>query len=168
MLKPIDIHNTKFKTTFKGYNQEEVDAFVAKIVVEYENIYKENQRLREEKTQLEEKFKSQSNREQDIYDLLALTKETVAEAKEIANHQSATLVEEAKKEAERIKRQAKLDVEEQKQRLRELEVKERRFKEQIRQLMETFWNMLEDNNKAFSDDEPTRTYNEVAASEQEE
>ena len=38
MLKPIDIHNMEFKRVFKGYDPEEVDDFLAEIVVKYEDI----------------------------------------------------------------------------------------------------------------------------------
>ncbi len=47
MLKPIDIHNMDFTRSFKGYNPEEVDDFLATIVTKYETIYQENKQLRE-------------------------------------------------------------------------------------------------------------------------
>ena len=48
MLKPIDIHNMEFKRVFKGYDPEEVDDFLADIVLKYEAVYQENRKLRQE------------------------------------------------------------------------------------------------------------------------
>ena len=39
MLRPIDIHNAEFKRSFKGYNEQEVDAFLEKVG---EKAYEEN------------------------------------------------------------------------------------------------------------------------------
>lgn len=47
MLKPIDIHNMEFKRVFKGYDPEEVDDFLADIVLKYEAVYQENRKLRQ-------------------------------------------------------------------------------------------------------------------------
>ena len=46
MLRPIDIHNAEFKRSFRGYNEEEVDEFLSRIVSEYENVVQQNKDMK--------------------------------------------------------------------------------------------------------------------------
>ena len=48
MLTPMDIHNKDFKRSFRGYNEEEIDDFLDKVVNDYEKLFRENDRLKEE------------------------------------------------------------------------------------------------------------------------
>ncbi len=185
MLKPMDIHNAEFKRSFKGYNEEEVDSFLAKVVGEYEKLWKDNKRLSDEVEELRGSIKSYQNKEQDIHGLITLTKEMVSEAKAIANQQAQSLVEQARLQAKMITEEAKdqaqkdilsarEEVELAQRRLKELSSKEKSFKERMRQLMETFWAMLEDvservpiTEKAEENNENTKIYREVAVADEE-
>lgn len=46
MLTPQDIENKVFKTSFKGYNTEEVDNFLQEVCDSFVELYLENKRLR--------------------------------------------------------------------------------------------------------------------------
>lgn len=50
MLTPLDIQSAVFHRTFRGYSEAEVDDFLDRVVVEYEQLYRENLAL---KAQLE-------------------------------------------------------------------------------------------------------------------
>jgi len=155
MLKPIDIHNAEFSVSFRGYNREEVDEFLAKIVSKYEDVYQENKELQERIKQLEEELRQYQNKESDIYGLIALTRETASEAKEVASLQAQGIVDEAKIKANVILEEARLKakqmIQEQQdklsqmqRRVQELSDVEYKFKKRMKQLMETIWAMLED------------------------
>lgn len=155
MLKPIDIHNAEFSVSFRGYNKEEVDDYLAKIVSKYEDIYKENKGLQEQIKQLEQELRQYQNKESDIYGLITLTRETASEAKEVANLQAQAIVDEAKLKAnvilEEAKAKAKQIVQEQQDKLNQMQRRileltdiEHKFKKRMKQLMETIWAMLED------------------------
>ncbi|MDF2569775.1 MAG: divIVA, partial [Sporomusa sp.] len=47
MLTPLDIHSKEFKRSFRGYNEEEVDEFLDKVIKDYETLYRENIDLKE-------------------------------------------------------------------------------------------------------------------------
>jgi len=53
VLTPRDILQAEFKRVWKGYNPDEVDAFLHRVVGEYETLYRENERLRERIKELE-------------------------------------------------------------------------------------------------------------------
>lgn len=143
MLKPIDIHNAEFKRSFKGYNEEEVDAFLAKVVSEYENLYQENVSLKESVRKLEQELSQQGTREQDIYRLIALTKETVAEAKEVARNQASEIVAAAKRKAEAEVAENEQRLREYQSRLAAMQRQEQKFKERLREVMESVWRQVE-------------------------
>ena len=48
MLTSADIHNKEFGWSFRGYNEDEVDAFLDEIVNDFDLLVRENERLREE------------------------------------------------------------------------------------------------------------------------
>src|SRR5690554_5991335 len=98
----MDIHNTDFKRSFKGYNEEEVDEFVAKIVSHYESLYQENKRLQDEIQTLQEELQKKQSREQDVLDLISLTKQAVSEIRDLSTTQSEAVLEEAKLKAAQI------------------------------------------------------------------
>ena len=47
MLTPMDIHNKEFKRVFRGYSEEDVDAFMNNIAGDYEKVYREYCELKE-------------------------------------------------------------------------------------------------------------------------
>ncbi|MFB5066306.1 MAG: DivIVA domain-containing protein [Candidatus Wallacebacter cryptica] len=178
MLRPIDIHNAEFKRSFRGYNEEEVDEFLSRIVSEYENVVQQNKDLKEEIKKLEEELRQFQNKESDIYGLITLTRETVSEAKEVANQQAQSIIDEANLKAKVIideaKFKAKQILQENTEQLEQLQQKVRRlseveaaFKQRMRQLMETIWAMLEDVKiteiKQQDESAATRVYEDLAA-----
>ena len=54
MLTPMDIHNKEFKRSFRGYNEDEIDDFLDQVVNDYERLYRENERLKNEVAQQKE------------------------------------------------------------------------------------------------------------------
>lgn len=165
MLKPIDIHNIDFTRSFKGYNPEEVDDFLASIVGKYETIYQENKQLREQLEKAQAQLKEHSYQEQDVHDLISLTKQTVQELKKMAEVKAANVVAVAKSDAERITSEARReaerilsDVEIRLARTRQAEVE---LREKIRLTMESIWNVLTDGGVRLSDE--TKPYHQIAA-----
>lgn len=159
----MDIHNVEFKRTFKGYSPEEVDEYLASIVSKYESIYQENRRLQEELQNLKKELAGQDHQEQDVLDLISLTKQTVQELKGMASQEAANLVQTAKTNAERIVSEARLEaqrlVADAEMDLAKTQRAERQMRESIRLTMESIWNNLtEPESKPV---EVTRVYKEI-------
>ena len=55
-LSPTDINNKEFKKGIRGYSIDEVDEFLDKIVESYEEIFKENEILKENLSRVNEKL----------------------------------------------------------------------------------------------------------------
>ncbi|MBQ3336893.1 MAG: DivIVA domain-containing protein [Selenomonadaceae bacterium] len=46
LLTPMDIHDHQFKKAFRGYNENEVDDFLDKVVADFERLISDNERLK--------------------------------------------------------------------------------------------------------------------------
>lgn len=156
MLKPLDFHNTEFTRTFRGYNEEEVDEFVTKIVSHYESLYQENKRLQEEIQNLQEELQKKQSREQDVLDLISLTKQAVSEIRDLSTTQSEAVVKEAELKAAQIVAEAEA-------RLKAVKSAERIFKQRMRTLMESIWSMVEETEFVEEASEKTKVYRDAAA-----
>lgn len=144
MLKPRDIANVEFRTAFRGYHQDDVDEFVRKIVAAYEDLYQENMKLQEHTSELRLRIDEYSQTETHIDETLSLARQTAADAKAAAEERARAIVAEAKMQAEEIVRQARLRAEEHVARARELTRQERAFRERFRDLLESYWALLEE------------------------
>lgn len=166
MLKPMDIHNVEFKRSFKGYDPQEVDNYLASIVGKYETVYRENKRLQEELGQVQKELQKKGQKEQDILDLISLTKQTADEIKNLSNQEAQNLVDTANSEADRIISVARLEaqriVSDAEGRLIQTQRAEVQLKEQVRLAMESIWNIL---NEESVDLASTRPYRKTAATE---
>ena len=56
MLTPMDIHNKEFKRGFRGYSEEDVDAFMDNIADDYEKVYREYCEIKEKCEKLQDKL----------------------------------------------------------------------------------------------------------------
>lgn len=111
MLTPRDIHEAEFKRVWRGYDPEEVDDFLRRVVVEYEAVYKENERLRQRITELESQLQEYSRTETQIDETLALARQTAAELKEAARKEAEAAVAQARLSAQQILAEAKRQAE---------------------------------------------------------
>lgn len=62
MLTPMDIHNKEFSRSFRGYDEDEVDAFLDEVVNDYERLLRERDELRDQVARLQEEFEEARNR----------------------------------------------------------------------------------------------------------
>lgn len=120
MLTPLDIHNHEFKKSFRGYDENEVDDFLDRIVSDYEKVLRENEKLKERANLNEKELSHYKNLEQNMQDTLMIAQKTAEEvlnaarknAKEIrenASNDAQRVHENTMREAQNIRVQAQLD-----------------------------------------------------------
>ena len=71
-LTAMDINNKEFKRGLRGYSVEEVDEFLDQVVENYEELYKENSRLKESLSRVNEKLEHYEKLEATIQNTLLL------------------------------------------------------------------------------------------------
>ena len=98
MLRPIDIQNKEFDRKLKGYNPDQVDDFLDKVINDYEAVLKENQNLKEKLKDCEADIEHYKKIEKTLDNAVTVARET-----------AEGIIENAKAESENIIRRAKLD-----------------------------------------------------------
>lgn len=101
-ISPQDIRQQQFTSKmFKGYDPQEVDAFLDDIAEDYESVLKDNALLREQIAAQEERGRGVSEREKTLQDTLITTQRLADEMKAAAKREADLLVREAELRADK-------------------------------------------------------------------
>jgi len=101
-LSPLFIKKQEFEKSMRGYNVEEVQAFLNKISSDMEELINQNEALEQEVAALNNKVVEFQKIEKNLQDTLIKTQETSAQALESAKKQAALIVKEAEIKASQI------------------------------------------------------------------
>lgn len=102
MLTPLDIHNKEFKRSFRGYNEEEVDEFLDRVIKDYELLYRENIELKENIDRLNGKLEHFQHMENTLHNTLIVAQETAEEVKLNAKKTTELMMKEAEINAQKL------------------------------------------------------------------
>ncbi len=98
MITPMDIHNKEFKKGFRGYSEEDVNAFMAEVASDYELLYRDNRELKDVIEQLREKIRHYEQMESTMNSTLVLAQETAENVKSAARKEAELIVQGAEQE----------------------------------------------------------------------
>ena len=121
MLTPIDIHNREFKKGLRGYKESEVDEFLDRVVVDYEKLWRENERLKEQARFNEKEINHYRNLERNLQDTLVVAQKTADEVvsaakknaremRENAVRESKTMYDNTVRETQNMREQTQIDI----------------------------------------------------------
>lgn len=100
-ITPMDIRQQQFTVrTFRGFDVQEVDAFLEDVADDYETLMKENTLLKEQLQVLEERTRGLEDREKVLQETLITTHRLTDEMKESAKREAALIVREAEQRGE--------------------------------------------------------------------
>ncbi len=100
-VTPLDIRKQEFKKVMRGFDAEEVNAFLNTIADEYEAVLSDNRNLRERLVALEERLNEFKAIETNLRNTLLTAEKLTQEAKENARREASLLIREAEMEAEK-------------------------------------------------------------------
>src|SRR5699024_2993088 len=78
-LTPLDIHNKEFTRSFRGYDEDEVNDFLDKIIKDYELVIREKKELEEKVSGLNERLGHFTNIEETLNRSILVAQETAEE-----------------------------------------------------------------------------------------
>ncbi len=102
MITPLDIQNKEFSKSFRGYNEDEVDLFLDKIIEGYEKLNNENEELKEKNKLYQEQLDKYNSIEKTLKDTLIVAQSTAEEVAMNANKKSEIIIKEAEEKARKI------------------------------------------------------------------
>ncbi len=106
-ISPTNIRSMEFENSFRGYNREEVKAYLNKLAAEVDEILTSNQDLQIEVSNLKAKIEQAGSLEEELKKALAKQKETEPRKTEPAQNDSKEIIREAELKAARIVNRAK-------------------------------------------------------------
>jgi len=142
-ITPMDIEQQEFSRSFRGYNEEEVDDFLDKIVKDYEELINENVRLNEEIEKMKERLKEFSEIEESLRGALLNAQKSAEEIKGRVENEAKVMVKKAEIEVEVIKQKASQKEDEVKNEINNLRRYKFMFKEKFKSMLTLYLKMLE-------------------------
>ena len=128
MIMPIDIENKVFKKSkLGGYEIKEVENFLELLIVDYENLYKENAEIKEKLIRSEESIKYYNSLEQGVTQTIENSQKAADEIKEKASIEADEIRKSARCESSFTLEEVKLEI-----RAKQIEL------EQIKQQMQIY------------------------------
>ncbi len=105
-LTPLDIRKQEFARTFRGFDVDEVQAFLQMLSGQWEEMLSEQRRLDQRVRELESKLRHYERIEEALQEALETARESSKQALDSAREKSNRIIEEAESRSEEIKRAA--------------------------------------------------------------
>jgi cell division initiation protein len=105
-IRPIDIRRKEFKSSFRGYDPNQVDDFLDAVADEFERTYTENQRMREEVSSLRDRLQQFEDLEGSIRAALVHAEQASDDLRRTATQEAEGIRQSAQREADFTIREA--------------------------------------------------------------
>jgi cell division initiation protein len=142
-ITPLDIQQKQFPYKLRGFDDEEVYAFLELIREEMEDLLRENASLKENAIRLEKQIKEHKDMETTLRETLVTAQQMVEEYKSNARKEAELLVKEAELRADAIVKDAQEKVIKIHEDIVDLKGIRRHFKEELKRLIEGHLKMIE-------------------------
>jgi cell division initiation protein len=142
-ITPLDIQQKQFPMKIRGFDVEEVYAFLEIIREEMEDLLRENASLKENVQRLESQLKEHRDMETTLRETLMTAQQMVDDYKTNARKEAELVVREAELKSDTILKEAQEKVIKIHEDIVDLKGIRRHFKEEIKRLVESHLKMLE-------------------------
>ena len=142
-ITPLDIQQKQFPMKFRGFDVEEVYAFLEVIREEMEDLLRENASLKENVQRVESQIKGHRDMETTLRETLMTAQQMVEDYKTNARKEAELVVKEAELKADTVLKEAQEKVIKIHEDIVDLKGIRRHFKEEIKRLVESHLKMLD-------------------------
>lgn len=137
MLSPLDIENKVFAKSMRGYNCEEVDEFLDRIIIDMQTLLAENKKQQMQLEELNMEIKKAKESETSIKNTIDSVKKLMNDISESAEKRAEAIVKNAYLDAEIIKRNAKEEV-------KRLDIDNQRMQQKLQNFKERYTHFLQE------------------------
>ena len=142
-ITPLDIQQQQFRVRFRGFDMVEVDNFLDLAANEFEELLRENNRLKEEDRQKAEKIQQLERSERDLHNALISAQQICEEMKNQARKEGELIIEEAKGNARKILQTAQGQAMEIETEITQLQRQRAEFEASLKSILEMHLSLLE-------------------------
>jgi cell division initiation protein len=165
-ITPLDIQQKQFPMKIRGFDVEEVYAFLEVVREEMEDLLRENASLKESVQRLETQIKEHKDMETTLRETLLTAQQMVEDYKTNARKEAELVVKEAEVRAEAIIKQAQEKVIKIHEDIVDLKGIRRHFKEELKRMVENHLKMLEFDKEREAEEEEVEEEEMVEEQEQ--
>ena len=142
-ITPLDIQQKNFPMKFRGFDVEEVYAFLEVIREEMEELLRENANLKENVQRSDNNIREYKDMEATLRETLVTAQQMVEDYKSNARKEAELLIKEAELKADSLIKEAQEKVIKIHEDIVDLKGVRRHFKEELKRLIENHTRMLE-------------------------
>jgi len=142
-ISPLDIQQKQFPIKFRGFDVEEVYAFLELVREEMEELIRENASLKEQVHRSENQIREFRDMENTLKETLMTAQQMVEDYKVNARKEAELIIKEAELKAEEVIKEAQEKVIKIHEDIVDLKGIRRHFKEEMRRLIESHLQMIE-------------------------
>lgn len=158
-ITPIDVRRKEFGRAMRGYDANQVDDFLDEVADEFERVYAENSRMREELDSLRGRLEQFEQLEGSIREALVHAQQSAEDLRRAASKEAELTVQEAKARAHQILAESSARVERIQESYEALRKARQSFAADFRQLLKSYLAVM-DNMDIASAKEIERSLNE--------
>lgn len=141
-ITPRDIHNQEFKRSLRGYDMDEVDSFLQQIADELETLLSDNAQLKDEIKELKLRMEEYKNKDELLEKTLLAAQQATEQMKEASRKEVDAASKAAKADAAKIIEDARVELTETSQRIRDLKRYRYDFIIQYKALLDRHYHLL--------------------------
>jgi DivIVA domain-containing protein len=136
-LTPLDIRKQEFKKVMRGFDPEEVEAFLGMVADELESLIHERNKISDELIKLRTQLRDYQQVEHTLRDTLMKATSTVEESRVNSLREAELRIQEAELQAEKIVENAKDELQELRHEITLLRTQKESFSRRLRHLLES-------------------------------
>ena len=141
-LTPLEIQKQTFSRALKGYNVDDVRAYLHLVAEEIERLLRENDRLMRDSSMLREDLEDHSNRERILKDTLLSAQKVAEDLTANARKEAELIVKDAELLAERVIGQAMQRVGDLERSITDLKIERRAARNKLTSTLDTIQQMV--------------------------
>jgi cell division initiation protein len=141
-VTPLDLRQQRFKTSMRGYDRDDVQAFLEEAAEDYEHAVRENDRLRQEMARLEGVLNEHRSQERNLRNTLMTAQKLADDIREGAQQDAARIVREAEGRSDLLLQKAQGRLDDVQREIDALKMKRREVETSIGALVSTLQNTL--------------------------
>ena len=141
-LTPLEIQKQTFSRAIKGYNPDEVRAYLHLVAEEIERLLRENDRYARENAMLREDLEDHSNRERILKDTLLSAQKVAEDLTANARKEAELIVKDAELLSERVIGQAMQRVGDLERSITDLKIERRAMRNRLQGTLDTIQQMV--------------------------
>ncbi|MFQ3573086.1 MAG: DivIVA domain-containing protein [Thermodesulfovibrionales bacterium] len=142
-ITPLDIQNKQFPMKFRGFDPEEVLAFMESVREELEELLKENSSLKEQLKRADDQLAEYKKMDATMRETLITVQKMVEDYETNAKRQAENILRDAELRADKIIREAQDKIIKIHEDITDLKGIRKHFKEELRRLIENHMRLLE-------------------------